>query len=542
MKRRNLVVENDADACTHLDSIMENIRATERAIETLRAFTANSPAAAAALEVVTTAATDARHAADPNRPPHDASTKQIPPVQAAALLNRPAAIREVFAACTARGDQIPRGVENALYAAAHMGYPDCVDALLGNGADVNAEAPGYYATPLDGAVEAGDAPMVHRLLAAGAHPDDDGQHAGQSGPLVQAVIFGHSEIVRHLLKFGARPNKLRRTDAKSPAMVAISTGPAGSVRGTLCALFDYGAVVAPAGAHTTVLNEAIVQHNDTAVEWLVAHVDTGATAAFVHPLYAAITAWTTDPRCAAIVRTLLQNKTYIQHERNDEDMDRETRFTSDLCVAAASQKAPTADHPLLLLLQHGVMRHPAVQATLSVNCEAMNIAAMRGNIGNMRLLRLYGAPAPRVHRNSLNRRTRAITERFIDECTRYTPISMAIKFGHQCAVPDAIRQGCATPSVGGPLGFDPAWVNGLANPAELAPLFKAWSRTTHATHHAPMRSAARAFMLAMHRGGQSTGAALHIPVELQLIVLQYAMVRSAWRPISFERQSGHGVY
>ena len=66
----------------------------------------------------------------------------------------------------------------ALHYAARLGHDDIVAALLAAGADVGArDAAGF--TPLMRAVQGGDAnaPVVERLLAAGADPGDPGPEA-----------------------------------------------------------------------------------------------------------------------------------------------------------------------------------------------------------------------------------------------------------------------------------------------------------------------------------------------------------------------------
>jgi hypothetical protein len=92
----------------------------------------------------------------------------------------------------------------ALSIAASRGDEHMTRLLLHAGANVNARSVTLNDTALAGAVQHGNGPTIHALLAAGADVDDkDG--AGWT-PLFDAALTGNSEIVEALLSAGADVN------------------------------------------------------------------------------------------------------------------------------------------------------------------------------------------------------------------------------------------------------------------------------------------------------------------------------------------------
>jgi ankyrin repeat protein len=90
-----------------------------------------------------------------------------------------------------------------LHVAAALGAAEAVEALLAEGAAVDAEREADGHTPLHHAAAMGHAEVVRVLLRAGA----DVERAGKSGarPLMVAAAFGHAPVVAALLAGGADP-------------------------------------------------------------------------------------------------------------------------------------------------------------------------------------------------------------------------------------------------------------------------------------------------------------------------------------------------
>jgi ankyrin repeat protein len=87
-----------------------------------------------------------------------------------------------------------------LMVAVQYGKRELVGALLGMGADVNAES-GDGATCVSRAIEKNDLDTLKLLLEAGA--DIERKSAGFYGPLSLAVVRGHLPIIEYLLAQGA---------------------------------------------------------------------------------------------------------------------------------------------------------------------------------------------------------------------------------------------------------------------------------------------------------------------------------------------------
>ncbi len=105
-----------------------------------------------------------------------------------------------------------------LHLAAENGHLDCVEALLGRGADVNQRDKLDQATALHWAAQGGHLRAVEHLLSAGADIDGEGD-AHQASVIGWATIFQHvrREVADYLLAHGARPTMfssiaLGRTD------------------------------------------------------------------------------------------------------------------------------------------------------------------------------------------------------------------------------------------------------------------------------------------------------------------------------------------
>jgi ankyrin repeat protein len=82
-----------------------------------------------------------------------------------------------------------------------------IAALVAAGADVNARFTGPHTeTPLHWAASADDIEALDALLGAGADIDADGAVIGGGTPIADAVAFGQWKAARRLLERGARTN------------------------------------------------------------------------------------------------------------------------------------------------------------------------------------------------------------------------------------------------------------------------------------------------------------------------------------------------
>jgi ankyrin repeat protein len=138
-----------------------------------------------------------------------------------------------------RGATIAADGESALLVAAMHGDGESVQALLGAGADVNAQhAHGWTALAL--AALSGHTAVVRALLGAGADVDASEDLIGQSA-LIWAAKAGHEETVTALLEGGAEVD-LRDRYAGTALSLAAADGHAAVVEALLAAGADANAV------------------------------------------------------------------------------------------------------------------------------------------------------------------------------------------------------------------------------------------------------------------------------------------------------------
>ncbi|MEV0738674.1 ankyrin repeat domain-containing protein [Streptomyces sp. NPDC050549] len=94
-----------------------------------------------------------------------------------------------------------------LFGAMAVGDAGVVRAVLQAGADPG-RADSEGTTPLYAASVNGEAAIVRLLLEAGALPDTESSGVGAEGlPLCAAACWGHTDVVRELLAYGADPNE-----------------------------------------------------------------------------------------------------------------------------------------------------------------------------------------------------------------------------------------------------------------------------------------------------------------------------------------------
>jgi ankyrin repeat protein len=156
-------------------------------------------------------------------------------------------------------------IETRLTEALRAGDHKAIQALLKQGADVNAADPDGT-TPLQWAVRSDDADTVEMLLRAGANP----RAANRYGvtPLSLAAAYGNAEILEILMNDGADPA------APAPAgetvlMVAARTGNPQAVKLLLGRGLDVNAREATYGE--TALMWAAAGNHAQAVQLLIAH-------------------------------------------------------------------------------------------------------------------------------------------------------------------------------------------------------------------------------------------------------------------------------
>jgi hypothetical protein len=89
----------------------------------------------------------------------------------------------------------------SLYYAASFGLTETVEALINNGADLDAPGSRFGGTALHGAVIRDHLPAMKLLLEAGADPNRADHY--RVTPLHTAVAYGNLDVISVLLKFGA---------------------------------------------------------------------------------------------------------------------------------------------------------------------------------------------------------------------------------------------------------------------------------------------------------------------------------------------------
>lgn len=108
----------------------------------------------------------------------------------------------------------------ALFDAVRDGDSASAQALIAEGADVNARLPGD-GTPLIEAARVGREDLVAMLLAAGADPNLPLQREGN--PLIVAAAHGHLDVVRRLVEAGAQVDAFVIND-ETPLINAARSG------------------------------------------------------------------------------------------------------------------------------------------------------------------------------------------------------------------------------------------------------------------------------------------------------------------------------
>lgn len=108
----------------------------------------------------------------------------------------------------------------ALFDAIRDGDTASAQALIVDGADVNARLPGD-GTPLIEAARVGREDLVSMLLAAGADPNQAQQREGN--PLIVAAAHGHLDVVRRLVHAGAKVDAFVLND-ETPLINAARSG------------------------------------------------------------------------------------------------------------------------------------------------------------------------------------------------------------------------------------------------------------------------------------------------------------------------------
>ena len=134
-----------------------------------------------------------------------------------------------------------RGGASPLHYAAVHGQREAVDLLIDRGADLEALDTEYGATPIGWANEKGHMDLVRHLRARGAHvslhmaaafgfledvkqlaaehPDHVNLLVGYGAPLHLAALWGHADVVEHLLAVGADPSR-RNQDGELAVTIA----------------------------------------------------------------------------------------------------------------------------------------------------------------------------------------------------------------------------------------------------------------------------------------------------------------------------------
>jgi uncharacterized protein len=122
-----------------------------------------------------------------------------------------------------------------LRVAASSGSVQRVEELIRKGVDVNRELGLPSNSPLNRAIEAGNAAVVEVLLNAGANPNAIAE-TGMT-PVMVAAFFGNAAIVDLLVRRGALLDAVEPRHGNTPLLIAVRKGHVAVVR----VLLDAGA-------------------------------------------------------------------------------------------------------------------------------------------------------------------------------------------------------------------------------------------------------------------------------------------------------------
>lgn len=95
-----------------------------------------------------------------------------------------------------------------MFVVSREGKDELVQTLLERGADINFRSHKDNDTPLIIACSEGYLKVVSKLLAAGAHIDDQNEKGWT--PLIYASYFGHVAVVQYLLGHNAKINETNK--------------------------------------------------------------------------------------------------------------------------------------------------------------------------------------------------------------------------------------------------------------------------------------------------------------------------------------------
>ena len=109
--------------------------------------------------------------------------------------------------------------KTALMYAVQCGSTECIRILIEAKADVNACSP-TQETCLFKAVSCGNEACVKLLCELGGADVNKTNNVGNS-PIMFAAIYGHVEIIKCLVSFGADVNGMNKTSGQTPLMVAL---------------------------------------------------------------------------------------------------------------------------------------------------------------------------------------------------------------------------------------------------------------------------------------------------------------------------------
>ncbi len=242
-----------AASCWATMALLSGLRASETAPPPAPVTAAQFPSSALFGRALFGTAAELAAVADPN----------MATAQGTSLLMAAAGDPEKVQALLGRGAdaryRAPSGADAITVAASYRGTAASIGALLDAGAD--AEPPPTITvthSPLMFASMSGDLETVAVLLAHGAHADPRPSPSGDS-PISEAVTFGHAEVVRALIRAGARTDLVERTGVNLLHWAAITNRAA-----VIPALADAGVDVNAIDAHgfTPLMYAATIDFGD----------------------------------------------------------------------------------------------------------------------------------------------------------------------------------------------------------------------------------------------------------------------------------------